>query len=78
MNAVQAAERAGVRPSTVTRWVQSGKLVAGRLPSGQLQIEEEALDEFLESRAVVPQPVSRSVDALALHTGKIRYKDRGG
>ena len=47
MNAAQAAERAGVRPSTVSRWVQSGRLKAGRLPTGELQIEDGVLDEFL-------------------------------
>ena len=55
MNAAQAAERAGVRPSTVSRWVQSGRLAAGRLPTGELQIEDGVLDEFLALRTASPR-----------------------
>ena len=48
MNAAQRLrERASA--STVSRWVQSGRLTAGRLPTGELQIEDGVLDEFLAS-----------------------------
>ena len=44
MNAAQAAERAGIQPSTVSRWVQSGRLAAGRLPTpGSCRSKTESL-----------------------------------
>ena len=55
LSAAQAAGRAGVRPSTVTRWVQSGKLPAQWLASGTLQIAEADLDAFLPLRAAAPR-----------------------
>ena len=54
MNAVEAASRASVRPSTVSRWVASGRLPADRLPTGELQIDAAVLDEFLSRRTADP------------------------
>ena len=51
MNAREAAERAEVNPSTITRWVQSGRLKAKRRPDGELEIPESSLAKFLDTRA---------------------------
>ena len=50
MKAAEAAKKADVSPSTITRWVQAGTLSARRLASGELEIEESELDEFLAGR----------------------------
>ena len=73
LSAAQAAGRAGVRPSTVTRWVQSGKLPAQRLASGTLQIAEADLDAFLPLRDAAPRamPADAAV-ALAVAQERIR------
>ena len=65
--------RAGVRPSTVTRWVQSGKLPAQRLASGTLQIAEADLAAFLPLRDAAPRamPADATV-ALAVAQERIR------
>ena len=72
MNAAQAAERAGVRPSTVTRWVQSGRLAAGRLPTGELQIEDGVLGEFLALRTASPRSGPDDTVELAVAQERIR------
>ena len=72
MNAAQAAERAGVRPSTVSRWVQSGRLAAGRLPTGELQIEDGVLDEFLALRTASPRSGPDTTVELAVAQERIR------
>ena len=73
LSSAQAAGRAGVRPSTVTRWVQSGKLPAQRLASRQLQIAESDLDAFLPLRDTAPSamPADAAV-ALAVAQERIR------
>ena len=50
MKAAETAKKADVSPSTITRWVQAGTLSARRLASGELEIEESELDEFLAGR----------------------------
>ena len=50
MKAAEAAKKADVSPSTITRWVQAGTLPARRLASSELEIEESELDEFLAGR----------------------------
>ena len=63
---------ASARP-LVTRWVQSGKLPAQRLASGQLQIAEADLDAFLPLRDAAPRamPADAAV-ALAVAQERIR------
>ena len=63
LSAAQAAARAGVRPSTVSRWVASG----------QLQIAEGDLDAFLPLRDAAPRamPADAAV-ALAVAQERIR------
>ena len=70
MNAAEAAQAAGVNPSTVTRWVQAGRLAHERRPNGQLEIPESALEEFLADRTAAP-PSAASV-ALAVAEERIR------
>ena len=65
LSAAQAAGRAGVRPSTVTRWVQSGKLPAQRLASGTLQIAEADLAAFLPLRDAAPRAMPADADRCA-------------
>ena len=73
LSAAQAAARAGVRPSTVTRWVQSGKLPAQRLASGTLQIAEADLAAFLPLRDAAPRAMpADSTVALAVAQERIR------
>lgn len=45
-----AARRCGVSNRTVQNWIQSGKLDASRLPSGQYRIHEDVLQVHLRSR----------------------------
>ena len=73
LSAAQAAARAGVRPSTVFRWVASGKLPAQRLASGTLQIAEGDLAAFLPLRDAAPRamPADATV-ALAVAQERIR------
>ena len=65
-------ERAGVRPSTVSRWVQSRRLAAGRLPTGELQIEDGVLDEFLALRTASPRSGLDATVELAVAQERIR------
>ena len=77
LNAGRAAERAGVTPSTVSRWVQAGRLAAERSPTGELQIKETDLDEFLARRKEAPK--SAAADAgIALAAAQERIKGLGG
>ena len=46
----------GVSAETVLRYCRCGKLPGFRLPSGQLRIREEELDEWLE-RARIRVPI---------------------
>ena len=71
MNAAQAAARAGVNASTVTRWIASGRLSASRLPNGTLEIPESALTAFLEDRTAPPSTSATAV-ALAVAEERIR------
>ena len=74
LSAAQAAGRAGIRPSTVTRWVQSGKLPAQRLASGTLQIAEADLEAFLPLRDAAP----RAMPAVALAVAQERIRGPRG
>ena len=62
----------GGRPSTVSRWVQSGRLAAGRLPTGELQIEDGVLDEFLALRTASPRSGPDATVELAVAQERIR------
>ena len=71
MNAREAAERAEVNPSTITRWVQSGRLKAKRRPHGELEIPESSLVKFLDNRTAAPRGSPAAV-ALAVAQERIR------
>ena len=72
MKAAEAAKKADVSPSTITRWVQAGTLSARRLASGELEIEESELDEFLAGRTSAQGGASNSSVALAVAEERIR------
>ena len=73
LSAAQAAARAGVRTSSVSRWVAAGKLKAGRLESGTLQIAVEDLHAFLALRDAAPRTMPPNVAvALAVAQERIR------
>ena len=73
LSAAQAAARAGVRTSSVSRWVAAGKLKAGRLESGTLQIAVEDLDVFLALRTSAPRTMPPDV-AVALAVAQERVR----
>ena len=75
MKAAEAAKKADVSPSTITRWVQAGTLSARRLASGELEIEESELDEFLAGRAVGPS--AGGSEQLGGRPGRRRRADQG-
>ena len=75
MRATDAAAKAGVHGSTITRWVRSGRLPARRLASGELEIEEADLDELLKGRRTSPTQTAgagSAVVALAVAEERIR------
>ena len=74
MKAAEAAKKADVGPSTITRWVQAGTLSARRLASGELEIEESELDEFLAGRTSAPRQGGASSSAVALAVAEERIR----
>ena len=74
MKAAEAAKKADVSPSTITRWVQAGTLSARRLASGELEIEESELDEFLAGRTSAPRQGGTSNSAVALAVAEERIR----
>ena len=72
MKAAEAAKKADVSPSTITRWVQAGTLSAHRLASGELEIEESELDGFLAGRTSAQGGASNSAVALAVAEERIK------
>ena len=75
MKAAEAAKKADVSPSTITRWVQAGTLSARRLASGELEIEESELDEFLAGRTSAPR--QGGSEQLGGRPGRRRRADQG-
>ena len=57
----EVAELARVSPSTVTRWVSSGRIPAIVLPSGQLRFAREHIMEML-TPVVASSPSAESAD----------------
>ena len=74
MKAAEAAKKADVSRSTITRWVQAGTLSARRLASGELEIEESELDEFLAGRTSAPRQGGASNSAVALAVAEERIR----
>ena len=77
MKAAEAAKKADVSPSTITRWVQAGTLSARRLASGELEIEESELDEFLAGRTSAPRQGAGGSEQLGGRPGRRRRADQG-
>ena len=75
MKAAEAAKKADVSPSTITRWVQAGTLSSRRLASGELEIEESELDEFLAGRTSAPR--QGGSEQLGGRPGRRRRADQG-
>ena len=48
----QAAERLGLTPLTIYKWIWAGRLPAKRLPNGALRIEAEELEKLLTKTRV--------------------------
>ncbi len=51
LTAREVAERLGVSPETVLRWVRRRELTAIKLPGGAIRFQEHVLDEWLAKRA---------------------------
>jgi excisionase family DNA binding protein len=68
LTAREVAERLGVFPGTVLRWVRRGELPAIRLPGGALRFSERALDEWLAARTVGADTVPNVNGRAALST----------
>jgi excisionase family DNA binding protein len=46
----EAAQAIDCSPTTVTRWIKSGRLPAVTLPSGRYRVRRDDLDKLLTSR----------------------------
>lgn len=72
LTAPEAAARAGVNPSTISRWVQRGEILACRV-GGRYIIDPTSLEDCIQGRALLgaasgaPRPETEVPDALALH-----------
>ena len=58
--------------STITRWIKAGRLPARRLASGELEIDEAALDELLEARPSPTRTAGVGSAAVALAVAEER------
>ena len=58
--------------STITRWIKAGRLPARRLASGELEIDEAALDELLEARPSLTRTAGVGSAAVALAVAEER------
>jgi len=62
LSTVEAARMLGVAVSSVSRWIDEGKLIAGRTPGGHRRIERDDLVKFLRKQnlripaALAPSP----------------------
>ena len=74
MRATEAAARAGVHGSTITRWIKGGRLPARRLASGELEIDEAALDELLDERTSPARTAGVGSSAVALAVAEERIR----
>ena len=50
LSTIEVAEMLGVAVSSVARWIDDGKLVAGRTPGGHRRIERDDLVQFLRQQ----------------------------
>ena len=76
MNATEAAERAGVSPSTITRATQAGRIHAEKLSSGALDISEEALEKYIDSQRDSGNSRSLAAVELAVALERIRSLEK--
>jgi excisionase family DNA binding protein len=51
---VQAADIAGVNPSTIRRWIKDGHLAAVRKGPSRIRVDLDALDELLAPLSTAP------------------------
>ena len=79
LTSAEAAERLGVSPSTVKRWVDEGELEAERTVGGHRRITVAALDAFrarLSATATTIGPADQLVDLLLGDTSPQRIEAR--
>lgn len=50
----QVAERCGVKPRTVARWIREGRLPAVKMNNSTWRIDERDLRAFIENQPVGP------------------------
>jgi molybdopterin-binding protein len=56
----EAATLLGVSPDSVRRWIDNGRLAAGRTSGGQRLVRGRDLAQFAETMAVAPVPATAS------------------
>ena len=79
LTSAEAADRLGVSPSTVKRWVDEGELEAERTVGGHRRITVAALDAFrarLSATATTIGPADQLVDLLLGDTSPQRIEAR--
>lgn len=48
----EVAERIGVVPKTIYKWISKGKIVFIKLPGGDVRFKEEHLANWIENKTV--------------------------
>ena len=69
LTAREVAERLGVSPETVLRWIRRGELPAIKLPGGAVRVREDELERWLEERATPSRGVSTTPVSAAQPLG---------
>jgi excisionase family DNA binding protein len=79
LTAREVAARLTVSTETVLRWTRAGALPGFRLPGGALRYRRDALEAWLEARAIGPGPAPAEAKRPPADVSRSnRTKTRGG